>query len=142
MQAVKAGTVSGCIVWVLVFGLLCACLAPVTMVAGSITSTLAGESVARILGPSLCPDNSTAEIYTYETTLIDSSGFERPSTAYEMRCVDTSGRIVKDLGPTYAFIWMGLLGAAGLVLAAVLAFLLAAPAGAWIGKVRGKEKAE
>ena len=140
MESAKTGTISGCIVWAIVFSVLCACLFPVTMVIGSITSTLTGDSVARILGPRLCPQNSTAEIYTYETTTTDENGFETPSTAYEMRCVDAAGNLVKDLGPTYAFIWTGLLGAVGLVLAAILAFLLAAPAGAFIAKVFNKNK--
>jgi hypothetical protein len=63
-----------------------------------------------------------------------------PSTAYEMRCIDTSGNIAKDLGPTYAFVWMGLLGVVGLILSAVLAFLLAAPAGALIARVFQKKQ--
>jgi hypothetical protein len=140
MKSAKTGTVTGCIVWVLVFGLLCACLLPVTMIVGSITSTVTGDSVARILGPRLCPENSTAEIYTYQTTSTDSNGFETPSTAYEMRCVDSNGNVVKELGPNYAFIWTGLLGGAGLVLAAILAFLLAAPVGALIARVTNKNK--
>lgn len=140
MKSAKTGALSGCIVWVLVFSILCACLLPVTMVVGSVTSTVTGDSVARILGPRLCPAGSTAEIFTYATTTRDENGFEMPSTAYEMRCVDTSGNIVKDLGPTYAFVWIGLLGVVGLILSAVLAFLLAAPAGALIARVFQKKQ--
>jgi hypothetical protein len=142
MKSAKTGAVSGCILWVLVFGILCMCLFPVTMVVGSITSTVTGDSVARILGPRLCPAGSTAEIFTYETTTTDENGFETPTTAYEMRCVDANGNIVKDLGPTYAFIWMGILGGIGLILSAVLAFLLAAPAGALIARVFQKKQTE
>lgn len=142
MKSAKTGAVSGCIVWVLVFGILCMCLFPVTMVVGSITSTVTGDSVARILGPRLCPAGSTAEIFTYETTTTDENGFETPTTAYEMRCVDLSGNIVKDLGPSYAFIWMGILSGIGLILSVVLAFLLAAPAGVVIARVIKKGQAE
>lgn len=140
MRSAKTGAVSGCIVWILVFGILCSCLFPVTMVIGSITSTVTADAVARILGPRLCPENTTPEIFTYETTTTDENGFERPSTAYEMRCVDEGGNLVKDLGPTYAFIWMGLLGVAGLILSAIFAFLLAAPAGALIARVFKKSQ--
>lgn len=138
MKPAKTGTVSGCIIWMLVFSILCMCLFPVTMVVGSVTSTVTGDSVARILGPRLCPDDSTGEIYTYETTTTDENGFETPTTAFEMRCVGANGKIVKDLGPNYAFIWDGILGGIGLILSAVLAFLLAAPAGALIAKVLKK----
>ena len=141
MKPAKTGTVSGCIIWMLVFSILCMCLFPVTMVVGSVTSTVTGDSVARILEPRLCPENTTAEIYTYETTTTDPNGFETPSTAFEMRCVDANGKIVKDLGPTYAFIWMGILGGIGLILSAVLAFLLAAPAGALIARMLKKRQA-
>lgn len=142
MKSAKTGTVSGCILWILVFGILCMCLFPVTMVIGSITSTVTGDSVAHILGPGLCPAGSTAEIFTYETTTSDENGFETPSTAFEMRCIDDNGDIVKDLGPTYAFIWTGILGGIGLILSAVLAFLLAAPAGALIARVLKKRQGE
>jgi hypothetical protein len=57
-----------------------------------------------------------------------------------MRCVDENGNLVKDLGPTYAFLWTGLLGGVGIVLAAILAFLLAAPAGALIARVFQKKQ--
>lgn len=139
MEPAKTGAVSGCLVWVIAFSVLCACLFPAAMVAGSITSTVTGDSVARILGPVLCPEGTTAEIFTYETTSTDSNGFETPSTAFEMRCVDESGQIVKDLGPTYAFIWTGLLGVVGLVLSAILAFFLAAPAGALVARLFQKK---
>jgi hypothetical protein len=51
MKASKTGMVSGCVIWVLVFSILCTYLAPVTMIVGSVTSTVTGDSVARILGP-------------------------------------------------------------------------------------------
>ena len=130
MNSTRAGTLSGCLVWLVVFGLLCMCLFPVAMVTGSITSTVSADFVARTLAPYLCPPETEPEIFTYETTTTDENGFETPATAFEMRCVDGEGEIVKDLGPTYAFLWIGLLAAAGLILAAVLAFVLAAPAGA------------
>jgi len=142
MKSAKTGAISGCIVWALVFSILCMCLLPVTMAIGSITSTVTGDSVARILGPRLCPAGSTAEIFTYETTTTDENGFETPTTAFEMRCVDANGNTVKDLGPTYAFIWTGILGGLGLILSAVLAFLLAAPAGTLIARAIQKKQTE
>jgi len=76
---------------------------PSDMVVGSITSTVTGRFRGAYSGSRLCPTGSTAEIFTYETTTTDENGFETPSTAFEMRCVDADGNIVKDLGPTYAF---------------------------------------
>ena len=142
MKATKTGAVSGCVVWIVVFSILCTCMFPVMMIIGSITSTVTGDSVVRILGPRLCPEGSTGKIHTYETTTQDENGFETPTTAFEMRCVDANGKIVKDLGPNYAFIWDGILGVIGLILSAILAFLLAAPAGALITRIIKKRQAE
>ena len=38
MKSGTAGTVSGCIVWIIVFGILSTCLLPVAMRIGGITS--------------------------------------------------------------------------------------------------------
>jgi hypothetical protein len=129
MKPASKGALSGCLVWIVVFGILCTCLFPITIVTGSVTTTVTGDFVARTLAPYLCPPETSPEIHSYEATTTDENGFETPTTAYEMRCVDRNGSIVKDLGPTYAFIWTGVLAGAGLILAAVFAFLLATPAG-------------
>lgn len=127
MRPSHVGLLSGSVVWLIAFGMSCMCLFPVVILTGSITSTVSADFVARILSPYLCPPGTEPEIFTYETTTTDEIGFETPTTAFEMRCLDQEGALVKDLGPTYAFIWIGLLTAAGAVLAAILAFALASP---------------
>lgn len=135
MKSLKLGAASGCVVWLVTFFILGGCLVPVGLLAGSITSTVTGDAVAEILTPYMCPEGSEGKIHTYPTTTTDEYGFEQPSTGFEMRCVDATGEIVKDLGPTYGFVWIGLLGGAALIVAALLALLLAAPAGALLAKL-------
>jgi hypothetical protein len=137
MKSVAAGTTSGCLVWVLVFAVVSLCLCPVAAVIGGLTSTLQADFVAGVLGPYLCPVNSTAEIITFQTTMSDGPGDERLATGFEMQCVDATGRIVRAPSPDYAFYWVGLLAVGGLGIAVLLALLLAAPAGALIARFTG-----
>jgi hypothetical protein len=132
MKSLAAGTASSCLIWFLVFGLVSFCLCPVTMFLGGISSTLQADFVARVLQPYLCPDNSTAEVVTFQTTSQDEFGNATPATGYEMRCVDADGDIVRAASPDYAFYWIGLLALAGLIVSGVLALVLAAPIGAFI----------
>ena len=129
---------SGCVIWLLTFCLLGSCLIPVAAAVGGITSTLNANYVARLLGPTMCPEGSMPKVHTYATTSQDENGFEHPSTGYEVRCENADGRIVKNLGPTYAFVWTGILMSMGLVTAGVLAFLFAAPVGAFIGRLTNR----
>ena len=140
MKPAASGTVSGCLVWIIAFVVLLTCLVPTAMGVAGVTSTVSGEFVARALQPYLCPDGSTAEIVTHQTTSTDEFGNESPATAYEMQCVDSGGNIVREPSPDYAFIWIGVLGAVGLALSAVLAFVLAAPAGVLIGRLLAGRK--
>jgi hypothetical protein len=134
MKSLAAGSASGCLVWLIVFGALTLCLCPAAMFVASFSSTLAADSVARFMEPFLCPAGSTAEIITYQTTIPDDAGGTSPATAFEMQCVDASGQIVRAPSPDYAFYWIGLLAIASLAVAALLALLLAAPAGALIAR--------
>jgi len=59
MKITKAGTISGCIVWILVFGILSACLLPVAMLIGGFTSV--SNFAIRTIGPIICPDGTTPE---------------------------------------------------------------------------------
>ena len=132
MKSATTGAVSGCVVWMIVFCVLSACLLPVAIPVGSFAIELSPDFVTDILGPYLCPQDSTAEIVTHQTTSVDSSGVRRPATAYEMQCVDSNGNVVREPSPIYAFIWFGILAVTGLILSALIAFLLAAPAGVLI----------
>jgi hypothetical protein len=140
MKSVAAGTTSGCVLWLIAFCVLSSCLFPVATFIGGFSSTLTADSVAGIMGPYLCPENSTAEIITFQTTSVDEFGNEQPATGYEMQCVDANGTIVREPSPDYAFYWIGLLAVVGLVAAAVLGFLFAAPIGGlvmrWSGRMR------
>jgi hypothetical protein len=129
MKSASTGALSGCIVWVIVFGLVSMCLCPISTMVAGVTSAVSADFVAQTVGPALCPANTTPQIHTFETTTTDENGFESPATGYEMYCVDENGELVQNAGPTYAFVWVGLLGLIGLIISALLAFLLAAPAG-------------
>ena len=138
MRTATTGTVSGCAVWMVTFCILSTCLlSAVVPLVGALTST--NESfVASTLGPYLCPPESTAELTTYETTGVDSSGNPISTTAYEMQCVDANGSIVRDPSADYVFIWLGILAIAALVIAVVGAFLLAAPVGMLVAGVTSR----
>ena len=135
MKSASTGAASGCVVWLIVFGALSTCLCPVAAVAGSLTSNL--DPVVGLVGPWLCPKGSTAQIHSFDTTTTDDNGNSVPATGYEMNCVDASGTVVSNAGPSYAFIWVGILLGVGLVVAAVLAIFLAVPAGAVIARWTG-----
>ena len=103
MKSSQAGMASGCVTWLIVFLLLGSCLVPVGVIVGGITSGLNADFVTRTLGPYMCPEGSAAEVHTYTTAGRDVTGFGTLTTAYEARCVDANGNMVKDLGPTLGF---------------------------------------
>ncbi|HUE97874.1 MAG TPA: hypothetical protein VMN99_01395 [Anaerolineales bacterium] len=138
MKPRKTGALSGCIVWIIVFGVASACLLPAGVVVGGFTSV--SNFAMQTLEPVICPDGTTAESYSYPTTMIDEFGNTQPSTAYELHCVDTSGTVVKEDPILYAFLWMGIVAAIGLGIAAVLAFALAAPAGVLISRLLNRRQ--
>ena len=141
MKSAATGTLSGCVVWIIVFCVLLTCLIPVAAFVGGLSSTLAADFVAGTLEPYLCPEGSHAEIITFQTTSVDDFGNRQPATGFEMQCVNAQGVITRDPSPDYGFIWLGVLGLAALVLAAVLAFLLAAPAGILLARLFSGRKA-
>jgi hypothetical protein len=138
MKSLATGTTSGCIVWLLVFGALAITLCPLAAAAAAITSTVADDFVAGVTGPMLCPPDTTPVVETYETTMTDSDGFESPATGYSMECLNAAGEVVATPGPMYGFLWVGILGVGSLVLSALLALLLAAPAGVLIARITGR----
>lgn len=138
MKITKAGTASGCIVWIIVFGILSTCLLPAAMVIGGFTSV--SSLAIQTIGPVICPDGTTAESYSYATTTTDEFGNSQPSTAYEIHCIDASGTVVKEDPVLYAFLWIGVFVLIGLGIAALLAFALAAPAGMLIARVLDRNK--
>jgi len=138
MRSAKTGAVSGCIIWFIVFGLLSSCLLPVGMFIGGFTSVT--NFAMQTLEPLICPDGTTAKSRSYATTTIDDYGNSQPSTAYVMQCVESSGNIVKEDPVAYAFIWIGIISVVGLILAGIVAFVFAAPAGVLITKLINRNK--
>lgn len=133
MKPKTTGTFSGCLVWIIVFGILSACFFPAAMMIGGITS--ASTFAMQTIGPIICPDGTVPQSYSYATTTTDENGNTQPSTAYELHCVDANGVILKNDPVLYAFIWIGVIAVIGLGIAALLAFVLAAPAGLFIAKI-------
>ena len=138
MKNIQAGTFSGCIVWIIVFGILSACLFPTAMMIGGVTSV--SNVAIQTIGPLICPEGTAAQSYSYATTTADQFGNPQPSTAYELHCVDLNGEVVKKDPVVYAFLWIGSMALIGLVIAAILAFALAAPAGVLIARVLDRTK--
>jgi hypothetical protein len=138
MKAAKTGTISGCIVWIIVFGILSTCILPAAMMIGGFTSV--SNFAMQTLAPIICPDGTTAESYSYATTTTDEFGHSQPSTAYELHCVDTNGVVVKEDPILYAFLWIGIIAAIGLIIAVLFSFALAAPAGVLISKLLNRRQ--
>lgn len=133
MKSATTGTVSGCIVWFIAFGVISMCLVPIAMAVGGITSV--SDFAINITGGFICPEGTTPETYSYATTTTDEYGNTQPSTAYVLRCVDSGGDIVQEDPVGYAFMWTGIVSAIGLIVAGVLAFALAAPVGVLIARL-------
>jgi hypothetical protein len=135
MKTLASRSAPGCLIWLLLFGLISSCVLPAAIFVGGFSSALSDDFIARTLGPLLCPAESTAEIISYDTTSVDEFGNTVPATGYEMRCVDDAGRVVRGPSPAYAFYWIGLVALASLVVSGLLALLLAAPAGALLNRL-------
>lgn len=130
MKSASRGIFSGCVVWVLVFSVLSSCLGLVGASVGAATAQTG--FVVETVGGRMCPPDTTPDLYSYATyNAIEN----RESTAYELICVDATGNTVINLGPTWAFLWAGILGVAGLLLAVILSAMVAAPLGAMLGRL-------
>jgi hypothetical protein len=139
MKPGTTGTLSGCLVWVLVFFVVSSCFLPVAMFVGGFSS---GSTPAmKLLGPILCPAGTTAESYSYQTTTTDDFGNPEPATATELHCMDAGGNVVKTDVVGFAFLWEGIVAVISLVAAAGLAFVFAAPAGVLIARLTARLRA-
>ena len=133
MKSATTGAVSGCIVWVIVFVVISACLIPIGFMASSFTTE--SDFAVSIVGPIICPQGTTAQIYSYDTTMTDENGFPVDATGYELHCLDDSGNIVKNDPIVFGFLWDGIGVGVALLVTILLALLLAAPAGVLIGRL-------
>ena len=138
MKNAKTGAVSGCVVWIIVFGILSSCLFPASMLIGGFTSVT--NFAMQTIGTFICPEGTVGRSYSYATTTTDEFGNSQPSTAYELHCVDSNGEVVKEDPILYAILWTGNIVVIGLVIAALLAFVFAAPAGILIARVLDRNK--
>lgn len=102
MKPKITGTLAGCVVWIIVFGILSACIFPAAMTIGGFTSV--SKFAMQTIAPIICPDGTTAQSYSYATTTTDEYGNTQPSTAYELHCVDANGVIIKKDPVLYAFL--------------------------------------
>jgi hypothetical protein len=138
MKSATTGAVSGCFVWILACGIISACILPVSMAIGGITS--ASDVAINFTGKFICPDGTTPESYSYATTTRDENGNSQPSTAYELHCVAANGEVLKNDPVGYAFLWIGVFVLGGLIITGGLAFLLAAPAGILLSRLLDRMK--
>ena len=138
MNNAKTTAVSGCLIWFLLICTISSCVMPVFFIVGSVSSF--SDFAIRTTGGWLCPEGTTPESYSYATTTTDEFGNTQPSTAYELHCVDSSGTVVKEDPVVYAFTWIGIWGAIGLILSGVLTFVFAVPGGMLVTKILNKLK--
>lgn len=136
MKSTTTGALSGCIVWIFSIGIIMSCILPLFIGIGTLSSF--SEFAIRTTGNVLCPDGTTPERYSYETTSTDEFGNRQPATGVELHCVDQSGAVIKSDPIVYAFLWDGIFAAAGLLISILLAFAFAAPIGILIGRWFGR----
>jgi hypothetical protein len=115
---------TGFLVWIVSFLIISSCLAPAGMFIGSISSLFTGDLIISTLGSFMCQEDSTAEIRSYKSNRVDEDGFVRPTTYYEMHCVDVNGNSIKNLGGGYALIWSGIFIFIGIIVSSIIAFLI------------------
>ena len=132
MKQATTGTISGCFVWIIAFGVISTCILPISIAIGGITSV--SDFAVKQTGAIVCPDNTAPKIRSFATY---GSG---PSTTSVLQYVDASGAVVKEDPVGFAFLWIGIIAVIGLIISALLAFALAAPAGVLIGRFINRMK--
>ncbi len=138
MKQAATGTVSGCLVWVIAFFIISMCILPVSMMIGGATSVT--DFAIQQTGAFICPENTTPDVRTYQTTSTDQYGNRQPSTAFVLQCKDASGEVVMEDPVGFAFLWTGIVTGIGLLLTGILAFVFAAPIGVLVTTLLNKIK--
>lgn len=138
MKSATTGTLSGFIVWFIACGLICSCLGPAAVMIGGFTSF--SDFAIRQTGSLICPDDTTPDIRTYETTTTDQYGNRQPSTAYVLQCKDATGNVVMEDPILFGFLWIGIFVGISLILSMLLAFALAAPVGVLVAKLMNRRR--
>ncbi len=138
MKSASAGTVSGCLVWVILFFVSVPCMVPLMLFFGNFAGyTDLSNSIAQ---PILCPANTSLQVRTYDTTTTDSSHRSIAAVGHDVNCVAAGGGPGTDVLIQYIFLWRGVEILAGAILSALLAFLLAAPAGLLVARFLNRTK--
>jgi len=132
MKEATTGTISGCLVWIIAFGVISLCILPISVAIGGMTSIT--DFAVKQTGAIVCPDNTTPKIRSFATY---GSG---PSTTSVLQCVDANGEVVMEDPVGFAFLWIGIIAVIGLILSGVFAFVLAAPAGVLIAGLVNRMK--
>ena len=127
MKSATTTAFSGCVIWFILISIISSCVMPVFFITGSVTSF--SNFAIKTTGGWLCPEGTTPESYSYSTTTHDENGFEQPATAYELRCVNANGDVVKSDPIVYSLLWIGIFAGIGLLLSAILSFVFAVPGG-------------
>ncbi len=135
MQPAERRANTGCLVSLLVFGIVSSCLCPFAVFAGGLSTALAPDFVARMVSPYLCPPGSVGKIVVLESRNWDDDDMSN-AVSYEMQCVAASGEIVRPSSPDFAFTWLGALGAVSLLVSLLLALVLSVPAQAFFKRLR------
>ena len=136
MNNAKVTAISGCVIWFLLISVIASCVMPIFFVAGSLSSF--SMTAINITGGWICPEGSTPQQNTYSTTTFDEFGNPEPATAYELQCVDGNGTVIKTDPVGYSFLWIGIFAVLGLIVSAVLTFILAVPGGMLVTRVLNK----
>jgi len=134
MKSLATGTISGCLIW----GILFVVLAPILWTVVFITSSFMTftNSSYRLMQPIVCPANTTLDVKTFDTTTTDSRHHSIGAVGHAMNCISSNGEILKkDVIVEYLLYWRGVGLVSGVVLAIPLTFLFAAPAGALIARL-------
>ena len=63
MKSATTGTISGCIIWIIVFCLISSCLMPIAMFIGGFTSVT--DFAMQTVGQFICPGDTTVGHRTY-----------------------------------------------------------------------------
>jgi len=134
MKSLATGTISGCLIWVILFVIL----APILWIGVFVTSSMLTftDFSYRLMQPILCPAGTRLDVKTFDTTTTDSNHQTIGAVGHDMNCVNSDGETIEqDLVVEYLLYWRGIGLVSGIILAIPLTFLFAAPGGTVIVRV-------
>ena len=139
MKWLATGSISGCIVWVVLFVVTVPCLWVAMFMALDLSTYT--DVAYQVMQPIVCPAGSTLTVREFASTTTDSSHHSIGAVGHDMNCSANGDLVKKDVIVEYLLIWRGLGIVSGIILAALLSFLLAAPAGALVSRFLQRTKA-